>query len=264
MVQISSQKVYSWTGSTWDCVGTVTDGPEAAAPACFYVGDEFFPEGNYDFIFQVDLEEGTPTVPLPYRLGENTYDVAEKFLSRQKLDSRNYLGQIAKFIETNSQQSQSMAAPPVSSTSSHPELLPCSEHFPAFQPLTFKGGDFDRLLKKLLETNEELPDDCEGKLSACQLTYLQEGIARMHKPDFILQSFRSCEIDVFFNRLQKRPADQLMPVIDIWRAMALHPQCADLHKGSNMGWNHIAFALHVITSLPCTMTAVLAPCRKSR
>lgn len=48
-------------------------------------------------MFQVDIEDGKPTLPLPYNAGENPYDAARRFLEANELPI-GYLEQVAAFI----------------------------------------------------------------------------------------------------------------------------------------------------------------------
>lgn len=47
----------------------------------------------YDFVFSVDVEDGKPPLKLPYNTGEDPYQAAQKFLSKNLLPS-GYLEQV--------------------------------------------------------------------------------------------------------------------------------------------------------------------------
>lgn len=55
---------------------------------------------EWDFVFDVDVSEGSPPLKLPMDKGEDPYDVAERFLLRHGLPD-SYLEQVANFIIEN-------------------------------------------------------------------------------------------------------------------------------------------------------------------
>ena len=57
----------------------MVDGPEESTRGTFLNGKK------YDFVFEVDVEDGAPRKKLPYNLGENPYDVADRFLIDENL-----------------------------------------------------------------------------------------------------------------------------------------------------------------------------------
>ncbi|CCF58172.1 hypothetical protein KAFR_0E00180 [Kazachstania africana CBS 2517] len=54
----------------------------------------------YDFVFDVDIEEGKPPLKLPVNTNDNVYDVADKFILRYNLPAE-YKDQIVNFIIKN-------------------------------------------------------------------------------------------------------------------------------------------------------------------
>ncbi|KAK9471113.1 WD40-repeat-containing domain protein [Dipodascopsis tothii] len=84
---------YQWSGSEWDKIGEVVDSVGSQRKQ-IYEGQE------YDFVFDVDIQEGAPPLKLPYRVNENPYDAARRFLERNELPLE-YLDQTAQFIEQN-------------------------------------------------------------------------------------------------------------------------------------------------------------------
>src|ERR1700677_4456059 len=57
---------------------------------------------EYDYVFDVDIEDGKPPLKLPYNLSQNPYEAATKFIENNKLPI-SYLDQVANFITTNTQ-----------------------------------------------------------------------------------------------------------------------------------------------------------------
>lgn len=93
-----SISAYTWsTGAqSWVNVGTVVDSAASSGRKQEHNGKQ------YDFVFDVALEENAPSLKLPYNLSENPYDTATKFINDNEL-SLNYLDQVAQFIVQNTQ-----------------------------------------------------------------------------------------------------------------------------------------------------------------
>ncbi|EGX89076.1 polyubiquitin binding protein (Doa1/Ufd3), putative [Cordyceps militaris CM01] len=78
----------------WINVGTVVDAVGSTGKKVEYKGK------SYDFVFDVDIEDGKPPLKLPYNLSENPYESATKFLNDNELPQA-YLDNVAQFITTN-------------------------------------------------------------------------------------------------------------------------------------------------------------------
>ena len=60
---------------------------------------------EYDFIFNVDLEDGQPAIKLPYNLSQDPWRAAQNFIHTRKLPIV-YLEQVANFIIQNTAQAR--------------------------------------------------------------------------------------------------------------------------------------------------------------
>lgn len=80
----------------WINVGTVVDAVGSSGKKTEYQGKMF------DYVFDVAIEEGQPSLKLPYNLSENPYERATKFINDNEL-SLNFLDQVAQFIVSNTQ-----------------------------------------------------------------------------------------------------------------------------------------------------------------
>ncbi|CAH0554986.1 unnamed protein product [Brassicogethes aeneus] len=91
---------YTWVedgdNSHWEKVGDVLGGTDKDSS-----GKTVFEGKSYDFVFSVDVEDGKPALKLPYNKGEDVYQVANEFLTKNMLPP-TYLEQIVDFILTNS------------------------------------------------------------------------------------------------------------------------------------------------------------------
>ena len=91
---------YAWSAGTraWERLGEVTgvggDTTEAGG------GRKTLDGVAYDYVFDVDIQEGAPTLKLPFNAGDNPYDAAERFLESNGLDP-GYREQVVNFIVQN-------------------------------------------------------------------------------------------------------------------------------------------------------------------
>lgn len=115
---------------------------------------------SYDYVFDVDIEDGAPPLKLPYNLSQNPYEAATKFLGDNELPL-SYLDNVANFITQNTQGAtigQDSAAPAVdefgtgryqpgqgsgSQQPSTPKVLPLEGY------LTLATAKFDPVVKKI-------------------------------------------------------------------------------------------------------------------
>ncbi|XP_023012840.1 phospholipase A2 activator protein [Leptinotarsa decemlineata] len=93
---------YTWVedgeNSHWDKVGEVLGGSDKNE-----TGKTTYEGKSYDFVFSVDVEDGKPPLKLPYNKGDDPYQAANKFLTKNMLPAE-YLEQVVDFILKNSQE----------------------------------------------------------------------------------------------------------------------------------------------------------------
>lgn len=93
-------EAYSWsaTEGRWTKIGDVVGGEgddvTPSSSKVMYEGKE------YDYVFDVDIEEGATPLKLPFNLSEDPWLAAQKFIHRHDL-SQYYLEQVANFIVKN-------------------------------------------------------------------------------------------------------------------------------------------------------------------
>lgn len=89
--------VYQWSmaGQQWLKIGQLVDSA-ASSNKVMHQGQE------YDYVFDVDIEDGKPPLKLPYNATQNPYEAATKFLQDNELPI-SYLEETANFIIKNSQ-----------------------------------------------------------------------------------------------------------------------------------------------------------------
>ncbi|KAJ3504097.1 hypothetical protein NLJ89_g8115 [Agrocybe chaxingu] len=88
-------EAYQWdsTAYTWQKIGDVVDAVGSGRKQ-LYQGKE------YDYVFDVDIQDGVPPLKLPYNVSENPYAAAQRFLQTNEI-SLNYIDEVVKFIEKN-------------------------------------------------------------------------------------------------------------------------------------------------------------------
>lgn len=88
-------EVYQWSASTWVKIGEAV-GSAGTSTKKLYNGIE------YDYVFDVDIEDGAPPLKLPYNVTENPYDAAKRFLQQNELPD-SYLDNVANFLIKNTE-----------------------------------------------------------------------------------------------------------------------------------------------------------------
>ena len=91
----ASVEAHQWSSATesWTKIGDVVNAVSQSQKQSH--------EGiEYDYVFDVDIQEGSPPLKLPYNVSQNPYEAAQKFLEKNGLDM-GYVDQVVKFIEQN-------------------------------------------------------------------------------------------------------------------------------------------------------------------
>ena len=93
-----SVSAHQWSqgSQSWMSVGTVVDAVGSSGKKTSHAGKD------YDYVFDVDIEEGKPPLKLPYNHSQNPYEAATNFIQDNELPM-TYLDQVANFISTNTQ-----------------------------------------------------------------------------------------------------------------------------------------------------------------
>ena len=148
---------WSHIAQQWINVGTVVDSSGSSGRKQEYLGKD------YDYVFDVDVKEGSPPLKLPYNLSQNPYEVARKFIADNELPL-SYLDQVADFIVKNTQgaslgQSSTNAGAPPPPSQPRPKILPQKEY------LSITTANFSIITKKLQELNSQLLNDGRKDLS---------------------------------------------------------------------------------------------------
>ena len=177
-----SVTAHQWSqgAQEWLNVGTVVDAVGSSGKKKDYLGKD------YDYVFDVDIEDGKPPLKLPYNLSQNPYEAARKFIEDNELPM-TYLDEVSNFITTNTQGAtigqtsqppatgsdpwgtESRYRPGDTSSASQPapqraipkrtSVLPQKEY------LSIKTANLKMIEKKIRELNDQLISDGQSELA---------------------------------------------------------------------------------------------------
>ncbi|KAJ7706978.1 WD40-repeat-containing domain protein [Mycena rosella] len=88
-------EVYQWDGSVWQRIGERAEGPSGSGPTKTY-----FEGKEYDYVWNVAIEDGEPALKLPYNVADSPAAAAQGFLERNNL-SLNHVNTIVEYIYQN-------------------------------------------------------------------------------------------------------------------------------------------------------------------
>jgi phospholipase A-2-activating protein len=227
---------YQWSvqGNTWVNVGTVVDATGTANKISYNGKD-------YDYVFDVDIEDGKPPLKLPYNANENPYEVARKFIEENKLPM-TYLDEVTNFITKNSQGTaigeqthpQGQASDPwgtesryrpgeVNTPGSTPSA-PTQNILPQKQYLAISTGNHQMILKKIKEFNQQLLSDGSKDLvlNEKDLAILDATIKKLEpmagKQEASI-SIDTASINATIRAVSEWPIDKRLPWLDLLRLL---------------------------------------------
>lgn len=230
-----SVTAHQWSQATqqWISVGTVVDAVGSSGKKQDYLGKD------YDYVFDVDIEDGKPPLKLPYNLSQNPYEAAQKFIGDNELPV-GYLDQVANFIITNTQGATigqtgqpSTSGPdpwgtenryrpgdaPSAPATSRPKVLPQRTY------LSIKTANLSAIQKKIVELNEviikEGSKDISLNPSQLELVqglvkYLEESSTSASRPSRVV----SAGLEVVLHIVCRWPPQHRIPGLDLLRLLA--------------------------------------------
>ena len=248
-----SVSAHQWSqgAQSWLNVGTVVDAVGSSGKKTSYAGKD------YDYVFDVDIEDGKPPLKLPYNLSQNPYEAATTFVADNELPV-TYLEQVASFIVTNtqgatigqtSQESSSSADPwrsgayrpgqtassPSSSQtpSSRPKILPQTNY------LSIITANLRTVYKKIEELNGQLIQEGSRDISLSKERLADLGA--MTKPlEQSLSSVKASDsafttgIPLVIDIVTSWPPSHRLPALDLLRLLAAAtPALAEYRSSSS-------------------------------
>jgi phospholipase A-2-activating protein len=241
---------YQWStqGNTWINVGTVVDATGTGNKVSYNGKD-------YDYVFDVDIEDGKPALKLPYNANENPYEAARKFIEVNKLPM-TYLDEVTNFITKNTQgtaigsqtQSQGQGSDPWGTESRYrpgevnqpASTPPVSAHniLPQKQYLAISTGNHQMILKKIKEFNQQLLSDGRKELvlNENDLNILGAAIKKLEpmasKQEASI-SIDAASINATIRAATEWPMDKRLPWLDLLRLMTAASSDPVTHTSTN-------------------------------
>jgi phospholipase A-2-activating protein len=222
---------YTWSSAAneWINVGTVVDSAGSSGRKISYNGKE------YDYVFDVDIEDGKPALKLPYNASQNPYEVARKFCEDNELPL-TYLDQVTNFIVQNTQGAtlgQSTPAPQGSDPwGTNARYRPgdaneVSQQPPAPKPkllpqktyLDITTANHKVVLKKFQEFNQKVIDEGRKDLSLnpTDIKQLEATVAALEKANE--KGIEPAGIDLIVKAATQWPPDKRLPALDLLRLL---------------------------------------------
>lgn len=168
--------IWSSAQNKWEFYGAVVDSPGSSDKKIHHGGKE------WDFVFQVDIEDGKPTLPLPYNAGENPYDGARRFLEANELPI-GYLEQVAAFIvrESKGQNIENLGAASADSASKSTPAAGPKHSLPVQEYVLIPTLNSEPLLKKINSLNADLikSGEKEFAMNPAQISSLQSFVGSL-------------------------------------------------------------------------------------
>jgi phospholipase A-2-activating protein len=214
-------------------VGTVVDSSGSSGRKVQYNGQE------YDYVFDVDIEEGKPPLKLPYNLSENPYEAATKFLGDNELPI-SYIDEVAKFIVTNTkgatigQTTEAPSADPYGTDSRYnPDQASAPKYLPHTEYLVLTQAKWEPALRKLKSLNEK-----QLLAGSKHIAMNPDGLSRLEKvleatmgaanqnagsPPALLEAQRS-----IYMAVTQWPYGDRLAALDVLRCLAPWPGSASL------------------------------------
>ncbi|RWS17113.1 phospholipase A-2-activating protein-like protein [Dinothrombium tinctorium] len=221
--------VYQWSciNMMWTKVGDVVGAAGTSkdpSQKVLYEGKE------YDYVFDVDIQEGVPPLKLPYNVTENPWKTAQDFIHKHNL-SQLYLDQIANFIIKNTkgmvvEQASSMPSDPFTgsgryvpdtSATANGVFATDSEYFPQKSYLFFETANIEGIARKLKEFSELVPPDV--KITAEDIKLL------LKLSD--LSAEATVEQIALIKLLISWPKQYIFPALDLLRLSVLLPKVTE-------------------------------------
>jgi len=240
---------WSTAANSWISVGTVVDAVGSSGRKREYQGKE------YDYLFDVDIEDGKPPLKLPYNLSQDPYEAAKKFIQDNELPI-SYLEQVAAFIISNTQgatigaaaQQQEITpdawgtedryrpgesdAPAASVPPKRPKALPQKTC------LSIKQANLETVQKKIEDLNKELIANNEKSLSLnpADISTLHALVAILKKPPppgSKPSATLTHGIELVVRLITLWPPAQRLPGLDLLRLLAAATPVIATYKNSS-------------------------------
>lgn len=229
-------EAHMWSNATktWTNVGQVMDSVGSGRKR-LYEGQE------YDFVFDVDIQEGVPPLKLPYNASDNPFDAARKFLEKNELPL-DYLDTVGKFIVDNSKGAKlDDVDPPAHDPSTDPwgtgvgyvpgEVAAPPKVIPQKEYLSITTANLVLVEKKTRQINDQLikENQTEVAMGAEELESLAELCRYLGQKKVVAPLSAPC-LELLTKLVKTWPPQHRLPALDLLRLTAgVSPLAADLN-----------------------------------
>jgi phospholipase A-2-activating protein len=236
---------------------------------------------EYDYVFDVDIEDGKPALKLPYNLSENPYERATKFLGDNELPL-TYLDSVANFIVENTkgatigQASDAPAADPFGSESRYRPgdgaAAPAKKKYlPHAEYITLTQAKFEPIQKKILSVNANLisTGNKQHALNPAQESILKDLATALTSASGTTKvpDVSDAAVSLVIKLATEWPYTDRLPGLDLLRCIAPSPALPRIHSsivqtalsaalepnvdtpGTPVNENTVMMALRTITNL---------------
>lgn len=235
---------------------------------------------EYDYVFDVDIEDGKPPLKLPYNLSENPYERATKFLGDNELPL-TYLDSVANFIVENTkgatigQASEAPGADPYGSESryrpSDDAAAPPNKYLPHAEYITLTQAKFEPITKKILSVNANMisTGNKQHALNPSQETILKDLASTLSSASGTTKvpPITDAAVSLVLKLATEWPYSDRLPGLDLLRCIAPSPALPRMHNsivqtalsaalepdadspGTPVNENTVMMALRTITNL---------------
>ncbi|KAJ5586051.1 hypothetical protein N7450_005838 [Penicillium hetheringtonii] len=155
-----SVTAHTWSSATqeWIAVGTVVESAGSSGRKTEYLGQD------YDYVFDVDIEDGKPPLKLPYNVSQNPYEAATKFIGDNELPM-TYLDQAQETTPAGGDPWGTERRYRPGDAASEAAQQPAPEQLPRVLPqktyLSIKTAQLKVIVKKFQEINDKLVSEGE-------------------------------------------------------------------------------------------------------
>ncbi|KRZ18612.1 Phospholipase A-2-activating protein, partial [Trichinella zimbabwensis] len=225
-------ELHQWSSveQRWLKLGDIVGSPGQQQAKPTYLGKQ------YDYVFDVDVEDGQPPIKLPYNIGDDAHHVAQTFIRKHNLP-QTYLNDVVSFIEKNTVRKEQPRPSPVAAWTGNSDqdgsdpltgagrYVPMQNVVEKLDPLKPVGDDIPlrryqvvdsfsakQLSNKLKEFNEAVPE--EDRVRSSEMDSLEK-----------LLSTKPCKPNrdhlPLVEKMLHWPTEHLVPVIDLLRLVIL-------------------------------------------
>ncbi|KAF4627286.1 hypothetical protein G7Y89_g10868 [Cudoniella acicularis] len=246
----------------WVDVGTVVDAVGSSGKKVDYLGKE------YDYVFDVDIEDGKPALKLPYNLSQNPYEAATKFIQDNELpitylDQAKHQNQYLRLIHGAVTIDIDLEEKPL-----HHQLHPPPKILPQMVYLDILVARVPAIQKKIGELNQVLiaSGHKDVSLNPTELSVLASLCKHLDSAGATKTSQSiSGGLDLAIKLCTQWPYKDRLPGLDLLRLLAVAPETATFShpRGGNIidilvasatesdppAENHIMMAIRAIANL---------------